>query len=1547
MATKQFGVEAVVKGLGKFLSDIGKINSAYDSNSKAIKGAQSELDKLGQKSEAYAKRTIAAFDQYRKTTLSLKDALINYGRAFDAVTAAKGKSAKTVKDAEDRFKKMENALQRAQISAHGAKAAYSDLAAQSMILSQQTNDATNKLTQLAGVGMGLREGLTALKSVASGAGVVLAGLGVAANVAKAGLNVLISVFKKLYDAVAGVVQAFGHWLSRVSQIASAILFADLLRQIARGVRELSRDVIEAAGEFQRLQIQFEGLIARDIVAELGIPFKQAFSIAGEYAERLLLWVQRLAVQSPFTVQSIARTLAMANAFGLAIPLAQDLTVAVGNFAAGMGLTDDHMERIVYNFGQMAAQGKLTGREFRDLAISFVPMETLIKQMADEAGMAAGEFRKLALEGGVPVQQFFDHFIKFSQEAFPGAAERMTKTLTGLINKIKDFAQVVMGMQVLGPVLQKITSILSGVVDRLLSPEFLRGARIIGETLSMSFDTFLAFLRGRLIPAIGNLGKAFGLARLSAEQFAVKMAAIVIFVSLAMDKLAKVINNIAKFITEKLGGAGQNSGQWGYNLVANFAKGMGAAVKLIVKVITHIAKILSSWFKPGSPPRIAPYIDKWGEETIGAYTGGMAKAAREKKGNTDPFKIIGANFKDQAAKSATAISEAGKTVVSSASNVVEDIGETIEQIARRVIAELSRFSAEAMTGLVKGFSSADFDIFESISGLIERFLRALPTGNIGETELIPRILGTRETIANAVSNFRNGLVGIGQAIDSVLASAVNASAEFNGYIRALFNAEAATKLLEKATREQTAVNELSLKNLRKSDNLLSRLTGDVRRYATEYVAGLQQVARVEKELEAAQADLNRITEYYNAILDDLKSQLSAVTDEFKEQERLAEIQAAINTGLLTEKELARLTAEQRAIAIRQQIRETEKQRDIEVGAAEARVDAATEAKDTLNAQLEEQREFLLDMVEAQYELAKAQSDAANEQLLVAQKTIEVQIKQNELIQEQIDLLNKLADKGRSGGGGGADEEGLEEPFMPAPIDEWDLPEIEDISAEVESIFKQAEKLAGEWFKSITGMFEDAFGDIDWQGLGTSLGNFYKNLKDWWDKDMRPLIDAFSKDFNQIAGAMGTNLLRIDDALQRLGITAGAPGLGDLIEFFTFITGAWFLGAMAWFNDKLEKAAAVMESFADTADRFRPIFEDLNERFKEAQEPVEKLYILWEFALTTIEAVVYGIFGAVVAYLKEKFWYIVEIAEWLYERLVGGSIFPEMMEGIRNVIVETIDGLLESWSTWAENIRAKAEEKWEAVKTLIKDKIDAAKQHVETTINNLKTWWETTWEAIRKFVDDKWVAIQTLVETAALAVKGFIEDPIGTLQTWWETTWGDIKSYILGIWNDPDGIVQKIITAVDDLVTPIQGKLSTALDNLKTKYLDPLAQGFRDVGTAISGMIGWVDTIVQRLLQSDVAQALARLNPFKKQSPPPLAAGFDEVSRSIARFSNYAVPMLSSSLANVAAPALSPTGSAGTTINRNITINVDANYAATQSPVGIYHDVTAALMSVNNR
>lgn len=438
-------------------------------------------------------------------------------------------------------------------------------------------------------------------------------------------------FSSVATHASSAIRGLGSVLGNILTIAGGILAAQLFQRIGQAIFGIAREAFDAAASFQTLEVRLTTLAARQFrAADAGMSLDESLRVGALAAKEYLRWVEILALKTPFKTGDIAQLFTLAQAYNFTSEEAKRLTESIVNFASGMGLGGAEMTRIIENFGQMRAAAKVTGTELRDLARgAFVPVNDVLRRTAENLNIPIDkiqEFRKAAAEGAVSVDEFINAFSDLVEEEFVGAAERMSRTWVGLTEKVSDFIQTVIGVEILGPVLASLSAAASTALDTLINEETLSKANLLGQALAMSFDRIWAVLNGQLIPALQKLAAALGLSLPSLEQIIGLISAFTQVTAGLISGIANFVDGLANTIGGTLSSFAQNAYDWGVNIIAQLSNGIiqGGAT-LLAQAMQWIGRLLSSWLAPGSPPKVAQDILKWGAGTFEEYLKGFAKA----------------------------------------------------------------------------------------------------------------------------------------------------------------------------------------------------------------------------------------------------------------------------------------------------------------------------------------------------------------------------------------------------------------------------------------------------------------------------------------------------------------------------------------------------------------------------------------------------------------------------------------------------------------------------------------------------------------------------------------------------------------------------------------------------------------------------------------------------------------------------------------------------------------------------------------------------------
>jgi TP901 family phage tail tape measure protein len=332
---------------------------------------------------------------------------------------------------------------------------------------------------------------------------------------------------------------------------------------------------------------------------------------------------------------------------------------------------------------------------------------------------------------------------------------------------------------------------------------------------------------------------------------------------------------------------------------------------------------------------------------------------------------------------------------------------------RIAPDIDDWGTSAMNEFLRGFSAADFDIFNEIGSTVSSFFRGLEGGGIAKEGIVPAILGSRSATAQAIAQFK-------------------------------------------------ATGTVSEDVLRRIAGSFGRVSNDVR----EYTLTLLRLNVASKQVALAQAEIERINERFSSSVKPLNDELKSITDRYDEIKLAQEkqrLEAILDDPRAPElaKELALLGL--RELELKGQISQEEKQRDIALEAANARLDAAKAEEERLSALAESQKAF-----------------------------IEAQLETNSLFKEQADLIESIID---SIGGLGDKLDELGE-FEPPDFSGFGLPDDEGDGTGFDPADFEIPSLAD--------IIGEGLGDaaanvgLELQGLWETILGFFAPLQALWDE-----------------------------------------------------------------------------------------------------------------------------------------------------------------------------------------------------------------------------------------------------------------------------------------------------------------------------------------------------------------------------------------------------------------------------------------------------------------
>lgn len=266
----------------------------------------------------------------------------------------------------------------------------------------------------------------------------------------------------------------GRVLKDAAKVA-AVGFGSLTAALGLAVKE--------AAKFETITTQFQTLTG-----------------SAQLATKVVKDLQEFTARTPFQFESVSKAGQQLLAFGFSVDQMNEKLQQIGDVSSASGKDISELSQI---YGQIAAQGKLTGERLNQLLEAAVPIGPAL---AKTLGIAESSVRTFVSEGRVGFKEFEQAFASLSKEggfAFEGMIKQST-TLSGLMSTVGDNVSLLasdVGQQLL-PTMKEMATQFLGFVDSLRkSNTFIS---LVKDTISVSASAVLGLSEGFEI-----LGKRIG------------------------------------------------------------------------------------------------------------------------------------------------------------------------------------------------------------------------------------------------------------------------------------------------------------------------------------------------------------------------------------------------------------------------------------------------------------------------------------------------------------------------------------------------------------------------------------------------------------------------------------------------------------------------------------------------------------------------------------------------------------------------------------------------------------------------------------------------------------------------------------------------------------------------------------------------------------------------------------------------------------------------------------------------------------------------------
>jgi phage-related protein len=179
-------------------------------------------------------------------------------------------------------------------------------------------------------------------------------------------------------------------------------------------------------------------------------------------------------------------------------------------------------------------------------------------------------------------------------------------------------------------------------------------------------------------------------------------------------------------------------------------------------------------------------------------------------------------------------------------------------------------------------------------------------------------------------------------------------------------------------------------------------------------------------------------------------------------------------------------------------------------------------------------------------------------------------------------------------------------------------------------------------------------------------------------------------------------------------------------------------------------------------------------------------------------------------------IIAIFQYLYDRLVGNSIIPDLINGMTSWFrngVQWIQGIV-AWfgqlpgmiGAWLGQVVTSVQAKWNEIRSAIGSKVDEIRNKISDVLGSISARWNEAWTSVRNFVGTAWNNIRNAVgdgiNNVLNVIRGMPGQITGALGTLGGLLYNSGRSIIQGLIDGLYSMLQNAYNAAQDILNRIR-------------------------------------------------------------------------------------------------------------------------------------------------
>lgn len=311
--------------------------------------------------------------------------------------------------------------------------------------------------------------------------------------------------------VAGAASGAGSSLSDMFAVSGGVMMAQTIQNVTSSIWGLGQTALQSYAFSERLGASMQAMLSREMV-HAGVAgsveelraMPEAMGQVQERAKELQQWMERFAIQSPFTYEDVSTAFRLAQTYGFTSTQATRLTEATANFASGSGQTGDAIKRVSMALGQMRTTGKVLTQDLRQMTNVGVDVYGALSRAFQKP---TAEIITMIQKGLIPADQAIEAIVSSLEQDFGAAAKEQAGTVTGLMASMSDIVPM-RARDLFAGIIRTVQPYLDQLVSGLVDESNIGRIKQIGDMLGVYVGGALEVLT----TALSRFTTAFGEAR---------------------------------------------------------------------------------------------------------------------------------------------------------------------------------------------------------------------------------------------------------------------------------------------------------------------------------------------------------------------------------------------------------------------------------------------------------------------------------------------------------------------------------------------------------------------------------------------------------------------------------------------------------------------------------------------------------------------------------------------------------------------------------------------------------------------------------------------------------------------------------------------------------------------------------------------------------------------------------------------------------------------------------------------------------------------------